>query len=223
MKIAIISDAHGNYLSLLKVLKHASQHTNKIYFLGDAVGYFSESDKVIDTLIEYKINCIIGNHDAMLIDKLKIDPIKDKIYRIEISRKGIKKRNINFLNSLSTKIELDIDGIKILMVHGSPFNHLEGYIYPNTILEETIDFDYLFIGHTHHSFVIKQKKTVISNPGSCGLPRDNGNVISYILFDTLLRTLEIIKIKYNIDSILKHYSSTIHESVITVLKRNNIN
>jgi predicted phosphodiesterase len=56
MKIAIISDIHGNYDALKAVLKDIKKlKIDKIYCLGDIVNYYYEPHKCINILIK-KIN-----------------------------------------------------------------------------------------------------------------------------------------------------------------------
>ena len=51
MKIAILSDIHGNYTALKAVLRDVeNEGVKKLFCLGDYVGYYYEPEKCIDLL-----------------------------------------------------------------------------------------------------------------------------------------------------------------------------
>ena len=67
MKIAILSDIHGNFLSLKAVIKEIKiKKINKIICLGDYINYYYEPDKCIDLLKSINAKCIKGNHENIL-------------------------------------------------------------------------------------------------------------------------------------------------------------
>ena len=64
MKIALISDIHGNYEALKSVLSDIERfEINHIFCLGDVVGYYSQVNECCDELREREIPTIMGNHD----------------------------------------------------------------------------------------------------------------------------------------------------------------
>lgn len=68
----VIGDIHGGYRALIQVLERAEvTDKDKLIFLGDYVDGWSESEKVVDYLLqlEQKQNCVFlkGNHEALLI------------------------------------------------------------------------------------------------------------------------------------------------------------
>ncbi len=73
MLIGVFSDAHGNELGFYTCYEFLAKHTERIYYLGDAVGYFPLSNRIIDTLRTTNIICLKGNHDAMLLRELEYD------------------------------------------------------------------------------------------------------------------------------------------------------
>ncbi len=222
MILGIISDAHGNHISLKLVLEKIHNKVDKIYFLGDAVGYFTQPDKVLDLLLKYNVTCILGNHDAMMIGHLPICNKNDHIYKIAETKDILTSVHFSFLKTLPTFLKLTVDNISILMVHGSPTNHLTGYIYPDSEVNLDYPFDYVLMGHTHIPFVKKVKKTIFANPGSCGLPRDNGNLLSYLILDTVNNIISLEQIQYNVVPIISFFGKNVHKSVISVLKRKHI-
>lgn len=224
MLIAFISDIHGNSIAfeiLLEKLK--SERVDKIYFLGDSVGYFPDGESVVKGLVENNITCLSGNHDAMLLGDLNLDKKRDEVYLLKKQFSNLSEKSIETIRKwLPYRFEI-IEKYKVLLVHGSPFNPLSEYIYPDTSLDmfNDLDFDVIIMGHTHRPFSKFQKNKNIINTGSVGLPRDHGNRASYILWDTQKNSFKIKRFTIPIESIISNYPD-IHNSVINVLKRNNI-
>jgi fructose-1,6-bisphosphatase len=69
MKIAIISDIHGNYEALLSVKVDIQKaQVDKIICLGDFIGYGPQPEEVAKYLIENEIPCVMGNHEKAIIN-----------------------------------------------------------------------------------------------------------------------------------------------------------
>ena len=223
MVIGIFSDAHGNEPGFYKCYEFLVKHTDSIYYLGDAVGYFPLSNKIIDTLRSNNINCLKGNHDAMLLGDLEYDNKLEEIYHIKKSRNAITEKNLNFLRGLISEKKITIDNRNLLFVHGSPPDPLKGYIYPDTDINffEKLPYDAIFMGHTHWPFIKNAGNKNIVNVGSCGLPRDVGNKLTVALFDTIKNEASLKEFEMNVEAVLTKYGTQIHSTVIDVLHRNN--
>jgi putative phosphoesterase len=226
MKIAIISDVHGNSIALDQCFEYLEKNCfiDQTYFLGDSVGYFPDSNRVIDKLIEKDCICLLGNHDAMMIGELDLDNKKDEVYRISKFCNSVSKENKVYIGSLNSFREESIANKKVLFVHGSPDNSLEGYVYPDSDFSKIMDnpYDIIFMGHTHYPFIKENNDKVFVNVGSVGLSRDTGNWQSFAIFDTNLMSIELVRLKLNSKAILDSYQDRIHVSVKKVLNRNNL-
>lgn len=218
MKIAIISDAHGNLLFFKSCIEAIQKEkVDRIVALGDYFGYMLDGKKVFDTLRDNNAILLKGNHEAMLLGELPLDKKKDELYNLSVIRKRLPKDFLKILRDIPVKYELSIDGLKILFVHGSPHDCLSGYIYEDNINDSlakcTKEYDYIFMGHTHRPFQKKKGSTAFVNVGSCGLPRDCGLMPSFCLFDTKIRTCTIVRV--NIDSsVLKRKEYTQLNSIV---------
>ena len=68
MKIAILSDIHGNHFALKSVLKEASNYdVQKFLILGDIVGYYYSPDLVLKLLSNWDCHIIKGNHEDIFL------------------------------------------------------------------------------------------------------------------------------------------------------------
>ncbi|TRZ97497.1 MAG: metallophosphoesterase, partial [Nitrospiraceae bacterium] len=64
MKIAFISDIHGNYEALKAVLSKLDKlGISKVYCVGDIVGYYSQINECCKELRSRGIPSVMGNHD----------------------------------------------------------------------------------------------------------------------------------------------------------------
>lgn len=226
MIIAILSDAHGNRLFFDKCIHRLDESSpGKLFFLGDAYGYFDDGDYIIDELIKRNAIILKGNHEAMLVGEHEIDQDKDILYRLEKRRKTISSDRKKYLKKLSPVYSCTIDELRLLFVHGSPENPLYGYLYEdNKNYDWNDDYDYIFMGHTHRSFCKKivkanQSVTTYVNVGSCGLPRDKGCEPSFCLFDTVTGEIRLIRERIDDRIIDDDYYVDIAETVKDVLRR----
>jgi len=223
MIIGFFSDAHGNEIGFNKCYNFLTSNVDLIFYLGDICGYFPLSNKIINVLREKNIPCLKGNHEAMLLGELPYDLSREPIYRVQESREIISDINFNFLGKLKSELILSIDGKRLLLVHGSPLDSINGYVYPDNDLESFVKLPYnaIFMGHTHRAFIKKSLGKVIVNVGSCGLPRDEGNKATVVLYNTITHEAVIKELELDNEEVFSKYKNEIHLSVKTVLNRNN--
>lgn len=224
MKIGLISDIHSNYNFLLEVMEHLeNEKVDKIYCLGDLVGYYDKPNEVISFIKNNKIESVIGNHDSYILEKLKYNLDRDDLYRIGFQKDILSIENRNFLDSLPMYIETKIENKNYLFTHSFP-NNCENYIYnPNEIDKSIIqDVDYYCFGHTHIPMITFYYGTMFINPGSIGQTRDYTKKSSYAIIDTDLDSAYIRKVGVNSDSytnlLINH---NFNKQVIDILNRTN--
>lgn len=220
MKLGILSDAHGNPHGLLKCLQFfEDEQVDQVYFLGDAVGYMPDWKGVFELLEKYNVICLLGNHEQMAINKEL--PNKNKVYGITKKLKAENIKSLRKAENFSPSMSINILNKDILLVHGAPWQPLDGYVYPNSDMEgfKSVDADAVFMGHTHHPFIKNIQGKLIVNVGSCGLPRDIGNLVSCAIYDVSENACQIYRIRQDIDSIISAYGTQLHSSVINCLKR----
>ena len=69
MKIAVLSDIHGNHIALQKVLNEI-KNTNirKIFIAGDFIGYYFWPKEVLSMISGLDVIAIQGNHEEMFFN-----------------------------------------------------------------------------------------------------------------------------------------------------------
>lgn len=204
MKFAVLSDIHGNMFALRAVLADIEKkNVDRILCLGDLAMAGPEPNKVIDfvktqdwTVIQGNTDEMIANFSEELFDKLHKDaPIMANALKQDVE--DISDENISYLKNLPINKCIDVEGIKILLTHGSPRRNNEN-IYPNMdikIIEDIVqdaDADLIFCGHTHIpcGYQTNSKITII-NDGSVGRPFTEKPDACYVLADVKNGQFEI--------------------------------
>jgi putative phosphoesterase len=208
MKLLVISDVHGNF-DALKALSDRESY-DKMVFLGDAVDYGPEPGQVLDFLKSNSDVNIMGNHDNAVLTgsscNCSFDMLELSDYtRENITMKLLSKSDMEFMKTFHINYELDVGNGKAYLVHASPYNNLDGYLFANEaekVFRDKQFFDkyrYIMVGHTHFMMIYRNK---IINPGSAGQPRDFSGKPSYAVIDTENDTMVMKKFSYDSDQML---------------------
>ncbi|KAF0196572.1 MAG: phosphodiesterase family [Bacillota bacterium] len=196
MRFAIISDIHSNIHALCAVLADIDkQDIERIYCLGDNVGYGAFPNEVVAELRGREIIAIQGNYDESVGEELitcGCDFADGESARLgEISNNwsidNTTDENKEWLRNLPRDLRLQVENVNILVVHGSPRKnneYLHRYLSEAELIEATsaVDFDVLLCGHTHQPYHRVAKGRHIINPGSVGKPKHgNDNAVYGII------------------------------------------
>lgn len=233
MKIGVLSDIHGNVYALEQVLIALKRYEiQKIFILGDLIGYYHHPKLVIELLKEFDCEVIRGNHESLLIDFCS----GDENYKETIRKKyglghdavleQFSLEEMDWLCNLPLVSKIHLNGLNIILAHGSPKNN-EQYIYPNTKEDVLMDVedknaDFIFIGHTHYPFVYSGKYSQIINVGSVGQSRVVGGVASWGVLDTTNKVYIPQNTPYDVSQLINELESMndIPSYLINILLRN---
>ncbi|MGH2727328.1 MAG: metallophosphoesterase family protein, partial [Actinomycetota bacterium] len=70
VRVAVLSDVHSNLEALDAVLASVDEHCcDRLFVLGDVVGYGADPDAVIARLVERNAITIAGNHDLAAVGR----------------------------------------------------------------------------------------------------------------------------------------------------------
>lgn len=195
MKIGLISDVHGNYSALKKVICELKKYkVEEIYCIGDVAGYYPQINECCELLREHNIQSVMGNHDWYLVSGSGCPRSKSANDCIDFQRKIITTDNMSWISNFKTIIKID----KLIMFHGGFQNPIDEYLKPSLDYFENNENQYFVTGHTHKQLLKKYKDKVYCNPGSVGQPRDNDNRAAFAIFDDGIFTLH--RISYDINA-----------------------
>jgi len=178
MRIAFISDIHGNYTALQAVLSDIrSQNIDQIVCLGDTVTLGPQPREVLNTLRE--INCILikGNHDWAILDPEEATTYQITEYLVPDlywCREQLTKADLNFIESFKTSHEIVLpNNVTLLCFHGSPLSptDLIQATTPPEILDKYFEGQKasIFIGgHSHIQLYRRHGEKLVLNSGSVG-------------------------------------------------------
>lgn len=187
MKIAVISDIHGNKLAFDAVWDDIKEfNPDKIFCLGDLILAGYNPNYICEQIFKLKekygdnFEIIQGNTDKMVAycDDEMLKRCQENYpcmgYSLEQDVKITDKKYIDFVKNLPEKKSVTINGLKIELVHGSPRNQSENMYpdMPTEKIEEMVkdsDAELILCGHTHKpcGYSLESGKTVV-NVGSVG-------------------------------------------------------
>ena len=232
MKIAILSDVHGNITAFKSVLENLNKRTELegLIFLGDLIDYGMNSNEVINEMkhIHLPILCNVwGNHEAAIFfnhvsrfsnDRGRQSSDYTKSILTQDTKAYIKNQMLQ-----SGFGEFDIDGKKCLAIHGSLKDEFWESISPKDDLMPYKKYDYVFSGHSHRPNMFEeyyeaddalrrnQKKTIFINPGSVGQPRNLMPMAQFVVLDTKTEECELVKIGYDIEKEQSYFTNKVDD------------
>ena len=117
IRIALLSDVHGNLPAFEAVLKHIDNNNiDLIYNLGDLIGKGPSPKEVIDLSMQRCHVSILGNWEDFLLNS-GIDENPIRFYRNQLTQS-----HLDYFKSLGYGIEFYMSGRLIRIFHAHPFN-----------------------------------------------------------------------------------------------------
>ena len=213
MRIAILSDIHGNLEAVQEVLQYLRDNgIDQVYCLGDTVGYGSNPNECLDLVAQSCSKVIMGNHDHAAIGLTSVNYFNDyaklsTYWTFSVLSAGSR----NFISSLDFSWQDD----KIFLVHATPANPAM-WRYVLTEQDAREEFEAFtpkvcFIGHSHfpvifskneglikvQKYVLNEQDKYIVNVGSVGQPRDGNPQTCFCVYDTDNGQLEYVRLNYD--------------------------
>lgn len=183
MRLALLSDIHGNYTALQAVLEDVRRHgADSIICLGDVATSGPQPKQVIAEMQKIGCPCVMGNHDQALLEpnaapQLQIaEPL---IPALHWCAEQLTPPEFDYLRKFLPTLEVSLGGKNnLLCYHGSPQSNIENIF--STTPAEQLNFIFagraaeLFAGgHTHLQMLRQYFGTWVVNPGSVGQPFRN--------------------------------------------------
>ena len=180
MRLAVISDIHGECFALDQVLQDIRrQGIEQVVCLGDALQGGSQPAETLARLRELNCPVVMGNADAWLITGQQTDDgdeVSEKQKEVRTwSLAQLSESDVAYVQQFRPTIEIPLEGEKsLLCFHGSP-RSFDEIILPGTPDDEVRQFlggydATLFTGgHTHTQQMRRLGNSWYFNPGSVSL------------------------------------------------------
>lgn len=204
MNICIFSDIHGNgpaFRAAYPMILRENADIN--IFLGDLCGYYFDQTEIFSLLQTIpNLIAVRGNHDSILLRIVRGDSDLKKTYHeqygtsIDRLLEALPDELLEWLANLPESYFIDELGINLC--HGSPWDILNGYVYPDSSLDKFVEYkgSFFLLGHTHYPMVKIIDEKIIVNPGSLGQPR-NGGWPTYAVLDSCRKSVTFREIPYD--------------------------
>ena len=196
-RLGILGDTHGNAPGLARCLNFLrTQRLDGLVHLGDAVGYLPHAAAVCHMLAQSGATCLMGNHEAMLLGRLPLPEEKDRAYRLSGLGAALPAAWLRAVEANGPLRRMTLAGVSLLLCHGTPDRPLDGYGRQPDAIAVPGDVDCMLTAHTHRPHNTRQNGVLLLNPGSCGLPRDAGHLLSFAILELPAMQAEVIRIPF---------------------------
>lgn len=211
-RIILFSDVHANIHALEAVVQDSKRYAaDAMYCLGDIVSGCAFPNECIDYVRSHNIPCVRGNHDedvaTFFFANRKASATDTLTTRAKLWTASIVGRErASYLRDLPFSIVLELEQIKLRLVHGSPRKNTEG-IFPHTGKERLREiacsskFRVLCSGHTHYPFIGRYKKRWFVNSGTAGRPKMKSPLVNYVVLTMRSGEVEAVfpRVAYDVD------------------------
>jgi predicted phosphodiesterase len=181
MRIGLVSDIHGNLVSLASVLADIDRAgVDQIVFLGDVAALGPQPCEVIEQLRVLGLPCITGNHDAEVLNPDLVHSDADvspwELELIDWCLGQLSQADLDYLRSFQQWIEIPLGpDATLLCFHGSPKSNTDKILATTPVaeLDEMLADHSATVmagGHTHVQMLRQHRGVAIVNPGSVGFP-----------------------------------------------------
>jgi predicted phosphodiesterase len=218
MKLALISDIHGNQIALEAVLADIKRiGVDQIICLGDIANVGPHPSQCIDIIRDLNCPVVQGNHELYLLGRFEDDSwLTDPVWAsTRWSREQLRPDQMAYIDQLPLQHEIAGNGrAHATILHASPINQYRGFM-PHHNDEDIaqrmngLDNTTIFCGHTHIPLYRPWSNSWIVNIGSVGMPIDGTPTAKYVIATQLKDEwhVEFRKIEYNIDSLMAEFEA----------------
>ncbi len=223
MKIAVISDIHGNYKAYEACMEYLDKHTvEQIFFLGDFITDCPYPQKLLamfyETLADKPCFYVRGNREEYILDHVKQPKAWKRssgtgtlLYTFE----HLREEDIAFLDSCKQVIRLENQKLpSTTLCHGTPENSRGNLGEHPELLTEALrqaGTKYLFGGHSHKQEIRKTPSGIYMNPGSLGIAIDGvGKRAQFAVIEAgkTEYSMELLSIPYDYEGLLRDFEES---------------
>jgi diadenosine tetraphosphatase ApaH/serine/threonine PP2A family protein phosphatase len=219
MRVAVISDVHGNLHALEAVLTEIDdERPDELWCLGDTVGYGPRPNECCALVRARSDRCLVGNHDLVVVGTLDLSEFNDEAAAAAAWTARVLEPDARaFLLALEPSAR--VDGVDLF--HGSPRDPVWEYVLTEEAAAATFELTsapLVLVGHSHVALAVKdddgrleggaaeggrevdlESARWLLNPGSVGQPRDGDPRAAWLLLDLEGRSARFHRVRYAIE------------------------
>jgi predicted phosphodiesterase len=218
MRVAVLSDIHGNLAALEAVLADVDREApDEIWCLGDVVGYGPRPNECCDLMRERADLALCGNHDLAVLGRLDVAEFAgDAGAAARWTATILREEQRGWLESLEPS------GARagVGLYHASPRDPVWEYVLSEHVALLSIlhaDLPLIVVGHSHVALGLGWDGTAVTgglapagtevelanrrfllNPGSVGQPRDGDARAAWLLIDVAAQRGSFRRVTYPI-------------------------
>jgi diadenosine tetraphosphatase ApaH/serine/threonine PP2A family protein phosphatase len=216
VRVAIVSDIHGNLHALEAVLEAIDRDApDAIWCLGDLVGYGPRPNRCCAVVAERADVCLIGNHDLAVLGRLDLDDFHpDAALSARWTTAALEDERRVYLESLVSSGEREGVGL----FHASPRDPVWEYVLTPDVAKASMaatSQELVLVGHSHVALHYRLSDGMLLpaaegtelgladdrwllNPGSVGQPRDTDPRAAWMLLDLDARRASFRRVEYDV-------------------------
>jgi len=219
MRVAVLSDIHGNLHALRAVLDAvAAEEVDALWCLGDLVGYGPRPNECCEQVERAASLCLAGNHDLAVLGRIPLEDFTDEAAAAarwsQSVLSGDARAYLERLQSLGSTEDVEL-------FHASPRDPVWEYVLGEEAALAAFHLTsapVVLVGHSHVAlaFVLEDGAVdgavvpggaeidladgrFILNPGSVGQPRDGDPRAAYGIVDVEARRVDLFRVEYPIE------------------------
>ncbi|SFP43475.1 metallophosphoesterase family protein [Salibacterium halotolerans] len=196
MKIALLSDIHGNARALKAVLNDLqNKNIEQMYILGDLCYRGPEPKNALETVRSTPAKVLKGNADEWVVRGVRAGEVPDNALALmnqeqDWTVERLSREDIDYLDKLPESfLDTYHESVTIHAFHAVPdnlFDAVTADASDETLLQtlhSESEADIVVYGHIHTPYIREAGGTTFINTGSVGLPFDGDPRPSYVLLD----------------------------------------
>jgi len=219
MRVAVVSDIHGNLHALRAVLDAvAAEEVDALWCLGDLVGYGPRPNECCAEVERAASLCLVGNHDLGVLGRIPLAEFSDDAAAAaRWSQSVVSAEARTFLERLGSLASAE----DVELFHASPRDPVWEYVLSDEVALAAFRLTsapVVLVGHSHVAlaFVLEDgavdgavvpggaeidvaEGRFILNPGSVGQPRDGDPRAAYLVLDLGARRALHRRVAYPIE------------------------
>ena len=218
MRVAVISDIHGNIHALEAVLQAVEKEApDEVWCLGDLVGYGPRPNECCAGVAERAPLCLAGNHDLGVLGELDLaDFADDAAAAARWTREALAPDARCYLEALRPSALRP--GVELY--HASPRDPVWEYVLSGEAMVAALELTsepVVLVGHSHVPIAFSSGHELgygpalggaeadlsdqrwLLNPGSVGQPRDGDPRASYLVLDLERKRAWFHRVPYDLE------------------------